>query len=89
MSCSFNSISERSNAQASHLGHLFSDPMTGVYFPFYQATMQIFVEMNKFLQRENLIIFDMNSKMAVFMERLEGKICNHEGNSGSRQHLQC
>ena len=32
----------------------YSDPMTEVYLLFYQATLQLFVNFNKFLQREDL-----------------------------------
>ena len=71
--CSFNSISESSNARASRLSRLFSDPMTEVYLLFYQATMQIFVAMNKFLQREDPIISVLNSQMATFVKKLLGR----------------
>ena len=67
------SISESSNACASRFCHLFSDPMTEVYLLFYQATMQIFVTMNKFLQREDPIISVMHGQITQFMKKLLGR----------------
>ena len=43
-----------SHKRFQHLRKVYADPTTGVYMYLtpYQATLQIFVEFNKFLQRE-------------------------------------
>lgn len=69
------SVLESSNAHLSCLNHLFSNAMTEVYLFFYQAVLQIYVTMNKFLQREDLIITVMDSqiKSLNFMKKFMGR----------------
>ena len=61
-----------SQARFEHLRKVYADPMTEVYLMFYQATLQIFVKFNKFLQREDPIIRVMLSQMNSFLKKLFG-----------------
>ena len=47
---------------------LYSDPMTEVYFMFYQASLQLFVTFNKLLQREDPIIGVILQQMKSFIK---------------------
>ncbi len=51
----------------------YSDPMTEVYLLFYQATLQLFVNFNKFLQREDPLIPVVSEQMGSFVKKLFGK----------------
>ena len=52
------------------LHQVFSDPMIELYLLFYQAVLQPFVIMNKFMQREDTII----SVMHMQLTKIDGKI---------------
>ena len=47
--------------------------MTEVYLLFYQAVLQLFVNFNKFLQREHPIIPVVANQMSSFLKKLFGK----------------
>ena len=47
--------------------------MTEVYLLFYQAVLQLFVNFNKFLQREDPIIPVVANQMSSFLKKLFGK----------------
>ena len=47
--------------------------MTEVYLMFYQATSQLFVMFNKFLQREDPLIHVISEQMGSFIKKLFGK----------------
>jgi len=51
----------------------YLDPMTEVYLLFYQATLQLFVNFNKFLQREEPLIPVISEQMRRFLKKLFGK----------------
>lgn len=44
--------------------------MSEVYLMFYQSVLQLFVNFNKFLQREDPIICVMLDQMKIFLKRL-------------------
>ena len=59
-----------------HLNRLnkaFLDPMTEVYLLFYQAILQLFVTINKFLQREDPLIHLISKQMSSFLKKFFGK----------------
>ena len=64
------------SARFSRLKEVYSDPMTEVYMLFYQSTLQLFVNFNKFLQREDPIICIMLEQMYKFLKCLFGKFIN-------------
>ena len=66
-------LTESCNARTDRLRSLFSDPMTEVYLLFYQAALQIFLNTNKFLQREDPIISVMTGQINTFLKRLFGR----------------
>ena len=47
--------------------------MTEVYLFFYNATLQLFVNLNKFLQREDPIIYAVHDQLHGFIKNLLGK----------------
>ncbi len=47
--------------------------MSEVYLLFYQAALQLFITMNKFLQREDPIISVMHGQMNKFLKKLFGR----------------
>lgn len=47
--------------------------MTEIYLLFYQAALQLFVNFNKLLQREDPIIPVISSQMSTFLKKLFGK----------------
>lgn len=50
--------------------------MFEVYLFFYHATLQLFVNFNKFLQREDPIIFVMHDQLHRFVKSLLAKFVN-------------
>ena len=62
-----------SQARFQRLRALYADPMTEVYLMFYETSLQIFVHFNKFLQREDPIIFVVLDQMRSFFKKLLGK----------------
>ena len=64
---------DESAARFKRLQTAFSNPMTEVYLLFLQSTLQIFVNLNLFLQREEPIIGAMNSSLTRFLKLLACK----------------
>ena len=54
----------------------YEDPMAEVFLLFYQASLQPFISMNKFLQREEPLIPIMADQMNNFLKKLFGKFVN-------------
>lgn len=55
------------------LREAYSNPMTEVYLMFFQSVLQLFVALNKFLQREDPIIPVVCDQLHAFMKKLFGK----------------
>lgn len=51
----------------------YSSPMTEVYLFFYNAALQLFVNLNKFMQREDPIIYAIHDQLHSFIKNLLGK----------------
>lgn len=51
----------------------FSNPMTEVYLMFYQSALQVFIQLNLFLQREDPLIGAVNSSLMRFIKLLSCK----------------
>ena len=51
----------------------FSNPMTEVYLLFYQSTLQVFINLKLFLQREEPLIGAINSSLKRFVKLLACK----------------
>ena len=60
-------------ARFKHLKNAFKDPMTEVYLPFFQAALQIVLQLNLFLQREEPLIDAMNQALKRFLRLLACK----------------
>lgn len=56
-----------------HLKKAYEHPMTEVFLMFYQASSQVFVAINKFLQRDNPLIAIIAEQMISFLKKLLGK----------------
>ena len=73
------------SARAERPRKVFSDPMTEVYLMFYQAALQVFVNFNKFLQREDPLMPVLHGEMNAFMKKIVWKVCKfscHETEPG-------
>ena len=57
-----------SQACFQHLRKAYADPTTEVYLMFYQAVLRMFVEFNKFLQREDPLICVMLKQLNSFLK---------------------
>ena len=66
------SITDGTVLRFDRLVKAYSDPMTEVYLLFYQATLQLFVNFNKLLQREDPIIL-IAGQMTTFLKKLFSK----------------
>lgn len=64
---------QESSATFKRLKDAFSDPITEVYLLFFQAALQIFLQLNLFLQREEPLIGSMNQAMKRFLRLLACK----------------
>ena len=62
-----------SNARVDRLKAVYSEPMSEVYLLFYQAALQPFIKINKFLQREDPIISVMHAQFNSFLKKLFGR----------------
>ena len=51
----------------------YTDPMTEVFLMFYQASLQLFISMNKFLQREDPLIAVLAEQLISFLKKLLAK----------------
>ena len=60
-------------ARFDHLRRAYTDPRTKVYILFYQASLQLFVDFNKFLQRDDQLIAVIFLQMLSFVRKLCGK----------------
>ena len=60
-------------ARSSRLQQAYSDPMAEIYLLFYQSALQLFINCNKFLQREDPLIPIMLEQMEGFLKKLFGK----------------
>lgn len=60
-------------ARFEQLQNAFSKPMKEVYFLFFQAALQCFMRLNKFLQREDPQIHSVFSQIQSFVTKLAGK----------------
>ena len=67
---------EPETARASRLKSVLSDPMTEVYLFFYQAVLQLFITINKLLQREDSILPIMHAQFYLFLKKLLGRFVN-------------
>ena len=67
------SIADGTGARFDRLVKAYSDPMTEVYLLFYLSALQLFVNFNKFLQREDPIIPVISVQMTTFVKKLFGK----------------
>lgn len=64
---------QESSARFKRLKDAFSDPMTEVNLLFFQSALQIFLQLNLFLQREEPLIGAMNQAMKRFLRLLACK----------------
>ena len=64
---------QESSARFKRLKDAFSDPLTEVYLLFFQASLQIFLQLNLFLRREYPLIGSMNQTMKRFLRLLACK----------------
>lgn len=64
---------QESSARFKRLKDAFSDPLTEVYLLFFQASLQIFLQLNLFLQGEDPLIGSMNQAMKRFLRLLACK----------------
>ena len=64
---------QESTARFKRLKNAFKDPMTEVYLLFFQAALQIFLQLNLFLQREEPLIGAMNQALKRFLRLLACK----------------
>ena len=62
--------SDDSTARFRRLQQLFEDPMTEVHLSFYQAVLQQFVNVNKFIQLENPLIPVLHDVLHDFLKKL-------------------
>ena len=65
----------------------YEDPMTEVFLLFYQASLQPFISMNKFLQRDDPLIPIMADQMNNFLKKLFGQfviLCLHRESTARR-----
>ena len=51
----------------------YKDPMTELYLLFFQSSIVTFTNFNKFLQREEPLIYSIYDHMQTFMNKLAGK----------------
>ena len=58
---------------------MYTDPMTEVYIFFYQSSLQIFVHLNLFLQRDDPIISVMSDQLQKFVKNLLGRFVAIQG----------
>ena len=72
-SCSLFSSIDSANARTARLNSIFSNPISEVYLFFYEAALQIFMHVNKFLQREDPIIPVVHGQLITFLKKLLGK----------------
>lgn len=64
---------QESTARFKRLKDAFKDPITEVYLLFFQAALQIFMQLNLFLQREEPLIGAMNQAIRRFLRLLACK----------------
>ena len=62
-----------SNARVHRLRKVFCDPMSEVYLMFYQAALQPFITVYKFLQSKDPIISVMHNQLTSFFKKLMGR----------------
>ena len=60
-------------ARSGRLEKVYSSPLSEVYLFFYHATLQLFMNFNKFLQREDPIVYVMHDQLHSFVKSLLGK----------------
>ena len=58
------------HARFKRLQEAFSDPMTVVYLFFYQSVLQIFVQLNLFLQKKEPLIGSVSASLKRFLQLL-------------------
>ena len=56
----------------------YTNPMTEIYLLFFQASLVTFTNFNQFLQREDSLIYLLNSQMNQFMNKLASKFVKPE-----------
>ena len=66
-------IIDMDDTRFGRLKSAYSDNMTEVYLIFYHAALQMFVNFNKFLQREDPIISIISDQIDGFLKKLLGK----------------
>lgn len=67
------SSSEDSSARFDRLRRVYANPMSEVFLMFYHAALQLFINFNKFLQREDPIICVILSQIKSFLKKLFGR----------------
>ena len=60
-------------ARSTRLDQAYSKPMSEIYLMFFQAALQLFVNYNKFLQREDPIIPILVEQLMNFLKKLFGR----------------
>ena len=66
------------DARFKRLKKAFSDPMLEVYLLFYQSVLPIFTNFNKYLQREEPLIYKLSDAQNRFMNKLVSKFVKHK-----------
>ena len=66
-------LDPESLARFERLKAAFSKPITEIYFLFFQAALQCFLRLNKFLQREDPQIHTIYGQIHSFVTKLAGK----------------
>ena len=61
------------DARFKRLGSFYNDAIAEVYLLFYQATLPCFTKFNKFLQREDPLVYQLHDAQQRFMYKLASK----------------
>ncbi|CAB4014767.1 ATP-dependent DNA helicase [Paramuricea clavata] len=75
------------------LNAAFNDSMSELFLLFFQSVIAMFTNFNRFLQREDPLLYLMNEQMEVFMSKLASKfvkpekVIAHKQNEGSMKSL--
>lgn len=69
----FISEANEGHARFTRLKQAFSNPMTEIYLMFYQSALQIFINLNLFLQKQDPLIGSVSSSLKRFLRLLACK----------------
>ena len=67
-----------SDRRFQRLENAFTDTIVEVYLLFYQYALPIFTNFNKFLQREDPLIYVLEEQMHLFLTKLSSKFVKPE-----------